>query len=285
MLILLPPSETKATGGTGGALDLTTLSFPGLTEVRADILADLVALDVDEALTVLGISETLRGEAEANRALRESPTMPALGRYTGVLYDALDAATLTDSDPAARTRLAVGSALFGVVRADDLIPHYRLSGSTKLPRRAAASGAASDTSSGAAPTMKKRWGRTITDALNATPDGAGAGVIVDLRSGSYQGLGKLPVQDAESGTGAVTVRVESVRPDGTRKVVSHFNKHYKGVLARVLATAGSDADDARTAADVADLARGAGFTVEVNAPTTTAAGKVAPPKDSLTLVV
>jgi cytoplasmic iron level regulating protein YaaA (DUF328/UPF0246 family) len=110
-------------------------------------------------------------------------------------------------------------------------------------------------------------------------------VIVDLRSGSYQGLGKLPVQDAASGTGAVTVRVESVRPDGTRKVVSHFNKHYKGVLARVLATAGSDADDARTAADVADLARGAGFTVEVNAPTTTASGKVTPPKDSLTLVV
>lgn len=277
MLILLPPSETKATGGTGGALDLTTLSFPGLTEVRADILADLVALDVDEALTVLGISETLRGEAEANRALREAPTMPALGRYTGVLYDALDAATLTDADPAARSRLAVGSALFGVVRADDPIPHYRLSGSTKLPRRAAASGAA--------PTMKKRWGRTITDALTTTPDGAGDGVIVDLRSGSYQGLGKLPVQDAASGTGAVTVRVESVRPDRTRKVVSHFNKHYKGVLARVLATAGSDADDARTAADVADLARGAGFTVEVNAPTTTASGKVTPPKDSLTLVV
>ncbi|MDN6438708.1 MAG: peroxide stress protein YaaA [Corynebacterium nuruki] len=281
MLILLPPSETKATGGTGGALDLTTLSFPGLTEVRADILADLVALDVDEALTVLGISETLRGEAEANRALREAPTMPALGRYTGVLYDALDAATLTDADPAARSRLAVGSALFGVVRADDPIPHYRLSGSTKLPRRTAASG----TGSGAVPTMKKRWGRTITDALTATPDGAGDGVIVDLRSGSYQGLGKLPVQDAASGTGAVTVRVESVRPDGTRKVVSHFNKHYKGVVARVLATAGSDADDARTAMDVADLARGAGFTVEVNAPTTTASGKVTPPKDSLTLVV
>ncbi|WP_414119619.1 peroxide stress protein YaaA [Corynebacterium nuruki] len=285
MLILLPPSETKATGGTGGALDLASLSFPGLTQVRADILADLVALDVDEALTVLGISESLRGEAEANRALREAPTMPALGRYTGVLYDALDAATLTDADPAARSRLAVGSALFGVVRADDLIPHYRLSGSTKLPRRAAVSGAASGTGSGAAPTMKKRWGRTITDALTATPDGAGDGVIVDLRSGSYQGLGKLPVQDAASGTGAVTVRVESVRPDGTRKVVSHFNKHYKGVLARVLATAGSDADAARTAADVAELARGAGFTVEVNAPTATAAGKVTPPKDSLTLVV
>lgn len=278
MLILLPPSETKAPGGTGAPLDLGTLSFPTLTEVREDILADLVALDTDRALDVLGISESLRGEAEADRRLRVAPTMPALLRYTGVLYDALDAPTLADADPDAWSRLAVGSALFGAVRADDRVPHYRLSGGTKLPRRNASPG---DT----VPTMKKRWGRTLTDALSATPDGSGDGVIVDLRSGSYQALGKLPARDVEDTTGAVTVRVESVRPDGTRKVVSHFNKHYKGVLARVLATAGADATAARTAADVAHIARDAGFTVEVNGPATTASGKVTPPKDTLTMVV
>jgi cytoplasmic iron level regulating protein YaaA (DUF328/UPF0246 family) len=271
MLILLPPSETKAAGGSGAPLDLSALSFPTLTEVRQDILADLVALDTDRALAVLGISGSLRGEAEANRLLWEAQTRPALLRYTGVLYDALDAPTLTAADPDAWSRLAVGSALFGVVRAGDPIPHYRLSGGTKLPRR----GAGPDE---AAPTMKKRWGRAITDALTATPDGSGHGVVVDLRSGSYQGLGKLPA-------GAVTVRVESLRPDGSRKVVSHFNKHYKGILARVLATAGADADNARSAADVAQLAQDAGFTVEVNEPTTTASGKVTPPKDTLTMVV
>ncbi|PZP00150.1 MAG: peroxide stress protein YaaA, partial [Corynebacterium urealyticum] len=37
---------------------------------------------------------------------------------------------------------------------------------------------------------------------------------------------------------AVTVRVESVQPDGSRKVVSHFNKHYKGLVARELALTG-----------------------------------------------
>ena len=85
--------------------------------------------------------------------------------------------------------------------------------------------------------------------------------------------------------GAVTVRVESVQPDGSRKVVSHFNKHYKGVLARVLATAGSAADAARGAADIAAIARDAGLTMEINEPTVTANGKTTPPKDTLTLVV
>lgn len=275
MLILLPPSETKAPGGTGAALDSSALSFPTLTPVREELLDDLCALDVDTALQILGVSESLRGEAEANRGLRDAPTMPALERYTGVLYDALDAASLREVDADAWSRLAVGSALFGVVRATDMIPHYRLSAGTKLPRRAG----------GPAPTLKKRWGRLITEALQATPDGAGDGVVVDLRSGGYQGLGKLPAWDATTGTGAVTVRVESVRPDGTRKVVSHFNKHYKGVLARVLATAGVDADAARTASDIVTIATAAGLTVEVNNAEVTASGATRAPKDTLTLVV
>ncbi|WP_297007792.1 peroxide stress protein YaaA [uncultured Corynebacterium sp.] len=276
MLILLPPSETKAAGGAGPALDLNALSFPTLTPVRSAILDDLSSLEVDDALRVLGISGALRGEAEANRVLRDSATMPALERYTGVLYDALGAATLTLQDVNARSRLAVGSALFGVVRADDPIPRYRLSAGTKLPVRDAGAGAA-------VPTMKRRWGHLITQALQATPDGSGDGVIVDLRSGGYQALGKVPAWDAETGTGAVTVRVESVRPDGSRKVVSHFNKHYKGVLARALATAGADADAARTASDIATIAAASGLAVEINEPVGGQRSTTA--KDTLTLVV
>jgi cytoplasmic iron level regulating protein YaaA (DUF328/UPF0246 family) len=232
MMIVLPPSETKAPGGDGPALDLGELSFPGLTSVREKLAADLAALPADEALGVLGISEKLRAEAEANRELFAAPTMPAIRRYTGVLFDALDAPSLPDS---ALSRLAVGSALFGVVRALDPIPRYRLSGGTKLP--------AAD---GSAPTMKARWGTSVTEALSSVD-----GLIVDLRSGAYQQLGKV--------ASAVTVRVESVRPDGSRKVVSHFNKQYKGHLARVLALSPVAAEDA---AGVAAIAADAGLTVE-----------------------
>lgn len=225
MLIILPPSETKAHGGSGAALNWDELSFPALNPFRQEIAAELSSLDVDEALEVLKLSEKLRGEAESNRELASSPTMSALERFTGVLYDALDAPTLS---PAARRFLAVGDALFGLVRADDLIPHYRLSGSTKLGGK----------------TLKSRWGTAITDELRALVDADE--FLIDMRSGTYQQLGKLK--------DAATVRVETVQEDGSRKVVSHFNKHYKGELARVLALQGESVSSLEDAARVAQEA-------------------------------
>ena len=235
MLIVLPPSETKSFGGDHPPLDWDSLSFPELNSVREQIAADLVALD--DPFTVLGISDKLAAEVEANQQLLTSPTTPAILRYTGVLYDALSAGTLPNE---ALQRLAIGSALFGVVRAGDLIPHYRLSGGTKLPTR-----------SGTTPTLKSRWGGLITEVLSSADD-----LVVDLRSGTYQQLGRLKT--------AITVRVESVQPDGSRKVVSHFNKHYKGELARVLALS---EQDSTSIDEVAAIARAAGMTVEITSPT------------------
>ena len=236
MLIVLPPSETKSFGGDHPPLDWDSLSFPELNSVRKQRAADLVALD--DPFTVLGISDKLAAEVEANQQLLTSPTAPAILRYTGVLYDALSAGTLPNE---ALQRLAIGSALFGVVRAGDLIPHYRLSGGTKLPTR----------SSSTTPTLKSRWGGLITEVLSSADD-----LVVDLRSGTYQQLGRLKT--------AITVRVESVQPDGTRKVVSHFNKHYKGELARVLALS---EQDPISIDEVAAIARAAGMTVEITSPT------------------
>lgn len=225
MLIILPPSETKAHGGSDAALNWDELSFPALNPIRQEIAAELSSLDLDEAQKVLKLSDKLRGEAESNRELASSPTMPALERFTGVLYDALDAPTLP---PEARKYLAVGDALFGLLRADDLIPHYRLSGGTKLGGR----------------TLKSRWGTAITDELRALV--AAGEFLIDMRSGTYQQLGKLK--------DTATVRVESVQEDGSRKVVSHFNKHYKGELARVLALQGESVSSLEDAARVAQEA-------------------------------
>lgn len=236
MLIVLPPSETKSFGGDHPPLDWDSLSFPELNSVRKQIAADLVALD--DPFTVLGISNKLAAEVEANQQLLASPTTPAILRYTGVLYDALSADTLPNE---ALQRLAIGSALFGVVRAGDLIPHYRLSGGTKLPTR----------SSSTTPTLKSRWGGLITEVLSSAD-----GLVVDLRSGTYQQLGRLKT--------AITVRVESVQPDGSRKVVSHFNKHYKGELARVLALS---KQDPTSIDEVAAIARAARMTVEITSST------------------
>ena len=211
MLVLLPPSETKHPGGDGPPLDLGALSAPELTGVRSALVEALVELagDVPGARAALGVSARQDGEIARNAELRTSATLPVLDRYTGVLYDALDVASLTRAQRArADARLAVGSALFGVVRGGDRIPAYRLSAGSALP---------------GLPTLRAIWRPALEPVLAAEP-----GLVVDLRSGAYAAL--APV------AGAVTVQVLSERPDGTRSVVSHFNKATKGRLARLLAT-------------------------------------------------
>jgi cytoplasmic iron level regulating protein YaaA (DUF328/UPF0246 family) len=236
VLVLLPPSETKRGGGDGAPLHLDSLSFPTLAPLRAALVDEVVALaaDVPASRRALKIAASLDGEIERNAALRHAPTLPAITRYTGVLYDALDFGSLSGvAAERARARLVVGSALFGLLRADDAVPAYRLSAASALP-------------SGG--TLAARWQPLLVPELTRL---AADELIVDLRSGSYVSLGKLP--------GAVRVDVVNERPDGTRSVVSHFNKSHKGRLARVLA--GSRSEPADSAA-VATIARRAGFRVE-----------------------
>lgn len=134
--MLLPPSETKRTGGDGPALCLGALATPALTPVRTALADELVTLsaDRDASRSALGISASQDSEIDRNAALYTAPTLPAIWRYTGVLFDALAVDTLSGASLArANARLAVGSALFGLLRAGDLVPAYRLSATSKLP--------------------------------------------------------------------------------------------------------------------------------------------------------
>ncbi|WP_280371431.1 peroxide stress protein YaaA [Nocardia wallacei] len=237
MLVILPPSETKSDGGALGPLDLDALSLPQLTAVRDKLVTELVELSADPgaARKALALGKGAEAEIARNAALRASATHPALERYTGVLYDALDARSFTKAQRAkAEARLAIGSALFGVVRATDPIPAYRLSGGSKLP---------------GLPTLSSLWKPVLAPALRAETAGQ---LVVDLRSGTYQQLGRIP--------GAVTATVLTERPDGTRTVVSHFNKHHKGLLARALVCARGEPADIRGLARVAEKA---GLRVEI----------------------
>ncbi|MGH3647121.1 MAG: YaaA family protein [Micromonosporaceae bacterium] len=223
MLVLLPPSETKADGGDGPPLDLDALSFPQLTPVRRKLADALVALadDVPASLAALGLTERQTAEVTRNRALRTSPTLPALCRYTGVLYDALDVPGMSRAERRrAEARLAVGSALFGVVRGADAIPAYRLSGGSVLP---------------SVGPLRGLWRPALEPALAETD------LLIDLRSGVYANLG--------APDNAVTVRVVDAEK---RLAISHFNKAHKGRLAWMLATA------PRTPTTVTGLLRTAG---------------------------
>lgn len=234
MLVLLPPSETKAVGGDAGQLDLDALSFPELTPTRRTLVDTLRALagDVPASLAALGLSERQASEVDRNRELLTAPTGPALLRYTGVLYDALGAAEFTRAEwRRAEQRLATASALFGIVRAGDAIPAYRLSAGSRLP--------------GVGP-LRAVW-RPVMEPVLAGLDE----LIVDLRSGAYTSLARVP--------DAITVRVVTINAAGQRATVSHHNKAFKGHLAAALARA---TREPASVDDVLNTASAAGLKVE-----------------------
>jgi uncharacterized protein len=231
VLVLLPPSEGKASGGGGAPLDLERLSHPALNPVRVrvlDALQTAARTDPGALQAALGCPA---GEVEKDAVLDGAPTLPALRRYTGVVYEALSYDTLGAAGRRrANSSLRVASALFGLLSPTDRIPAYRLSGGTSLPGLGSLAAA---------------W-RPVLE-----PELAGhRGLVVDLRSGPYAALARVP--------GAVQVRVLR-EAAGTRTVVSHDNKHTKGLLARVLCEHG-----ARSAADVAAAGEAVADLVEVD---------------------
>ena len=232
MLVLLPPSEGKASGSDGPPLDLASLSFPALTKTRKQVVGHLVRAAKRQRTALqkaLQLSDQQLAELDKDRDLLVAPTLPSMELYTGIVYDNLSYATL----PAAARRradasLVVASALFGLLRPTDRVPSYRLSGATTLPGLG-----------GLAPV----WRPALEQQL------AEQDFVVDLRSGAYANLARVPA--------AVQVRV--LRDErGKRTVVSHDNKWTKGKLARELCLHG-----ARCAADVAEIGRAVCDAVEV----------------------
>ncbi|GAA1841525.1 YaaA family protein [Agromyces salentinus] len=209
MLLLLPPSETKREGGSGAPLDLASLSYPELTDLRSELVDRLIALCADEsvALKALKLGPRLVKEVEHDRLLRTSPTMPALDRFTGVLFDALDAETLDDASRrfAADTTF-VHSALFGLLGALDPIPAYRLSHDSRVP----------------GVSLRRYWREAISSRISEH-----AGVVLDLRSEAYADLGPSPARQE-----SLFVRVVTVDAGGQRRALNHFNKQAKGRFTR-----------------------------------------------------
>ncbi|MEU6760409.1 peroxide stress protein YaaA [Streptomyces sp. NPDC046685] len=258
MLVLLPPSEGKAAGGSGAPLKPQSLSLPGLAPARAAVLEELVELcagDELKAREVLGLSEGLRGEVAKNAALRSAPARPAGEVYTGVLYDALG---LADLPPAARElaerALLVFSGLWGAVRIGDRIPSYRCSMGVKLPGLGA---------------LGAYWRGPMAEVMPQAAGSAGSaassggGLVLDLRSAPYAAAWK-PKGELAGRTATVRVLHAQV-VDGVEKrsVVSHFNKATKGRLVRDLLVTGSAPE---SPAELVTALRDLGYVVEAEAP-------------------
>ncbi len=239
-VILLPPSEGKAEGGTGPKLKISGLSFPQLENQRTEVRSALtIAMNGPEATRskLLGVKGTALASATAsNLAVLTSPTMPAIERYTGVLYDALGIDSLSARD---RKRLnkqvLIFSGLWGVVRPDDMIPDYKLKmGATLAPIGK----------------LSTWWRESITPALEQSVASAVVWNLLPKEHdsawapfGSVERKTKTPsamfsVKFLDEGT--------PVKGERTFTTVNHWNKLLKGALVRYILETGADDPKALT---------------------------------------
>lgn len=172
---------------------------------------------------LLGVGKVaVRPATAANLAVEQSGTLPAIERYTGVLYGALDAKSLPA--PARRrldARVLISSGLWGAVAPSDPIPDYKLKMGASLPRLGKLS----------------TWWRS---QLDPTLDNLARGRVVwDLRPGEHAAswrIGDTPIS-------IIDVKFLEERPNRGLVTVSHWNKLLKGALTRHLVTIGNPTID------------------------------------------
>ena len=197
MLFLLPPSESKASGGSPLGIDSIALIFGAMQPAR-----DLVFEAAVKAKLV-------------DPELQSAPTMHAIDRYTGTLYGAIHGRGLKgtptehntlskDERERVKESLFIQSALFGLIPASSLIPKYKFSANSKLPGI----------------NLKQHWAESHEVTWNRLIGQQ----IIDLRSKQYAELAPVP-DNFETFTVEVYDKISGV-------AMNHFNKKAKGQFVR-----------------------------------------------------
>ncbi len=215
MKILLAPSETKVSGGEA-AFAPDTLLFPELLPYRTKLLHTYMNILQKGDMQVLSKMFGLKKESDIRSHIRDiihEPAMKAIERYTGVAFDHLDYPSLNEKAKAyVDSHVILNSNLFGYLRADDLIPEYRLkqgeaAGDIKVEK------------------YYNEHGADLMEAWLADDE------ILDLRAGFYDKFYK-PKKPYTT--------LKFIK-DG--KVVSHWAKAYRGIVLREIAKAGIESID------------------------------------------
>jgi cytoplasmic iron level regulating protein YaaA (DUF328/UPF0246 family) len=185
--ILLAPSESKIEGFTNPPINKNSFIFPELYDKRLEVL--------EKYMTFVG-----------NRKILEENTLLAINRYSGVAFDFIDYASLNiQSQDYINNNVLIFSNLFGVIKANDLIPNYTFKQGTKIPNF------------NLEKFYKDEFSTQIDDYLKDD-------IIIDLRAKFYEKFYKIK-------TDYITFKFIK-----NGKVVSHYAKKYRGLLLGYFAT-------------------------------------------------
>jgi cytoplasmic iron level regulating protein YaaA (DUF328/UPF0246 family) len=214
-MLLLPPSEGKAEGGSPRRATWSpdAGSFGARLGDRRTLIVEALAHAQGGNEKLLGVKgEHLLRAQSANSSLIGAAVLPAWQRYTGVVWDHLDPATLP---AAAHKQIMIVSGLLGLVRGDDPVPDYRLKMGANLPPFGK---------------LSTWWREPLSEELRRL---ARRCVVVDL----------LPQEHRAALVLHGSTGVSLTLTDPTGKPGGHFAKAAKGELARAILTNGLDVID------------------------------------------
>ena len=208
MKILLAPSETKTHGGCE-KFSLESLLFPELNSTRKTIIHQYINILQKNSFEELSKMFGLKKESDIayhNREIIHELTMKAIERYTGVAFDYLNYAELNSTEKSyIDSNVILCSNLFGFLRADDMIPEYRL-------KQGASVGELKPEK------LYKEQSYLMEEYLKDED-------ILDLRAGFYDKFYKP------------TKEYTTLKFVKNGKVVSHWAKAYRGIVLREVAKA------------------------------------------------
>jgi cytoplasmic iron level regulating protein YaaA (DUF328/UPF0246 family) len=204
MKILFSPSEGKTTLATNEPINKNSFIFPELYEKRKYILDEyneyIHSLSDEELNKYFGI----KNGVDFRVNIFKEKTCKAIERYDGVAYDYLEYSYLDkNSQKYIDKNTIIFSNLFGPIKADNLLPIYRMKQSRNLPNIEIDK------------YYKQEFSKTLDEYLDDE--------ILDLRAGHYDKFYKPAKQ---------YITMKFIK---NGKVVSHWAKAYRGIVLKEMA--------------------------------------------------
>ncbi len=207
MKILLAPSETKREGGVG-EFELQNLIFSEINRDREVLLNSYLDLIKSNNLEELGAVFGLKKESDIQKFvidITKEPTLKAIERYIGVAFDYIDYTNLPkDAQKFIDNNVLIFSNLFGVLKANNQIPLYKLKQGAKIANL----------------DPKNIYNKALKEPLDSYLENED---ILDIRAGYYDKFYKP------------SKKYTTLKFIKNGKVVSHWAKAYRGIVLKEIA--------------------------------------------------